>query len=91
MESVYLDGDLGTISKEELDAWVKSHPIIDGDKQKGKPIEVHKLPRVRLPLEAVRSVLQACRPRPTISEVRESYNLTESELRELADEVAPEE
>ena len=56
-----------------------------------KPIEVHKLPRVRLPLEAVRSVLQGCRPRPTISEVRESYNLTESELRELADEMAPEE
>jgi len=89
-ESVHLDGDLGTITGDELDAWIKGHPIIDGSKQKGR-IEIQPLPRIRYPVEAVRSVLQACRPRPTISEVRESYNLTESELRELADEVAPEE
>ena len=90
-ESVHLDGDLGTITGDELDVWIKSHPIIDGNKQKGKPIEVHKLPRVRLPLEAVRSVLQGCRPSPTMSQVRAHYDLTESELQELADEMAPEE
>ena len=91
MESVHLDGDLGDISKEELDAWIEGHPIIDGDQQKGKPIEVRPFPRIRYSVAVVRSLLQGCRPRPIISEVRARYALTESELRELADEMVPQE
>lgn len=81
-ESVSLDGSKRAITDEELDEWVKTFPIIDGDRPRGV-IEIVEYPRARLPLQAIRDLMNDCRPRPTISEIREFYQVTESDLREL--------
>ncbi len=49
-ESVALDGVQGSITDEELEAFIQSFPIIDTGTTAGQ-IEVHKLPFVPPPVE----------------------------------------
>ena len=45
-ETVARDGVQGTITDDELEAFIQSFPIINADTRPGQILEVHKLPVV---------------------------------------------